>query len=945
MSNDMQEIIAEFISECDEMLERISLDLGKIEKGDHDNDTLNSIYRDVHTIKGSAQLFGLTTIGLLGHAVEASLDPLRKGMAVISSMQVDIIYQSLDIINSQLQQLKDTGEAKEIPEVLEQIVPVVISMTADSLGGVPSGLRDDHGIGLPYKGGLPSGVQELKSEKGAKVEAPSPKMEAPSPKVEAPSPKVEAPSPKVEDPAPKAVAPVPSQSSSPPQPNVAEQAPEAPSSGDKEKPAGADGGESIRVQVGVLDNLMNLTGELVLIRNQVLQFASSAENREFVNLSQRINIVTSELQNEVMKTRMQPIGNILMKFHRVVRDLAKQLGKNIHLDLVGTETELDKTLIEAVKDPITHIVRNSVDHGIEPAEARVSSGKVEAGQVTIKSYHEGGQVVIEITDDGKGIDAEKLGAKAVEKGVITENELEGMSERDIQMLIFHPGFSTAEKVTNVSGRGVGMDVVKNNIERIGGLVDLHSEVGVGSTFKLKIPLTLAIVPALIVRSDNQRFAIPQIKIVELLCVDTEIEGGDTVENLQGRPVYRLRGELLPLIDLKQSLSGDNTSVFDHTVFNIVVLREEMHLFGLIVDEIHDSSDIVVKPLAGFLKMIDEYAGATVLGDGDIALTLDVSGISTVAGMKRESDKVSRLSKRSESDAKSLSEDTTEYLLLDVSATNQFVIPLEDVNRLEDFKVSEIDFSGETPVVLYRDNLLPLLDLTNMFSDSAVLSKGGLETISVVVVGSGDLHIGFVVTDILDVFSHSKNLDIGAKLPMGVAGNLIRDEEVISVVDARSIVEKRKESFAMSFQSSQVNKIQREQEGHRNIPSKHHILAVEDSAFFRNQINKILTGYGFKVSLAEDGDAGLKMLQEDPDKYSLVVTDIEMPVMDGIELSKAIRSHSDLKEIPIIAVTTRFRKKDIELGKSVGINFYLEKLNADQIFECMVELLNLEKLVA
>src|SRR5579864_4796331 len=397
---------------------------------------------------------------------------------------------------------------------------------------------------------------------------------------------------------------------------------------------------TIRVDVGQLDRLMNRVGELVLLRNQIVQYTNSTEDSELLATSQRLNLLTTELQEGVMKTRMQPIGNIWSKFPRTVRDVALGCGKQVRIEMEGKETELDKTIIEAIKDPLTHIVRNSVDHGIESPEARTAAGKNPEGRLFLRAFHEGGQVNIEITDDGAGLDFEKIRNKAIQKGMISADQAARMTEREITNLIWLPGFSTADKVTNVSGRGVGMDVVKTNIEKIGGTVDVQSKLGKGSTVRMKIPLTLAIIPALIVTTAGDRYAIPQVSLLELVRLEGE-QARKGLELVNGAPVYRLRGKLLPLVYLKRELRADTqeqgvaSPKTESQSVNIVVLRADDRAFGLIVDEINDTEEIVVKPLSKQLKSINTYAGATIMGDGRVALILDVLGLAQRANVVNE----------------------------------------------------------------------------------------------------------------------------------------------------------------------------------------------------------------------------------------------------------------------------------------------------------------------
>ena len=693
---------------------------------------------------------------------------------------------------------------------------------------------------------------------------------------------------------------------------------------------------------------MNLVGEQVLIRNQLMQHAKINDaDSELTKLSQRLNILTAELQNEVMKTRMQPVGNVLNKFSRVIRDMGRDLGKKIELTVFGAETELDKTIIEAIKDPLTHIVRNSVDHGIElPAERR-SAGKNESGNIKINAHHESGQVIIEITDDGRGLDAQKIGPKAVEKGLLTVEALARMNEREVQGLIFSPGFSTAATVSNFSGRGVGMDVVKTNVERIGGLVDLHSVSGRGTTITFKIPLTLAIVPALIVRTFGQRFAIPQSKLIELVLIDEANGSGERIETLQGSPVLRLRGKILPLLKLSEVLS--NTGVAqakskakidragaaarpDQQTINVVVLSADGFQFGLIVEAVDDTADIVVKSLASFLKEISHFSGATIMGDGSVALTIDVMGISNAARLRGDSN--SATAATSETNVRNKSDyqtDLAEFLLVDVGAPASYAIPLAVVARLEEFPLEDFDLSGEQKVVRYRDSLLPIFSLPTFLHLPFPEIKKGQEKISVVVIRRGENLYGIEVFEIRDVVSLQSRIDQTIRDRPGILGTLIAGEEVLVVVDILGMIDAVKTKLAvdagvLSSESDHVVK-----SNQSSLRRQKRILVAEDSSFFRNYIRQVLEDVGFQVETAADGAEAWNVLEAAKSgHFALVLSDIEMPVMDGFELATKISGDSRFIGLPLVAITTRFSNLDIERGRQSGFTRYLEKLNAEKL---------------
>ena len=568
-----QDVIREFLVESHENLSRLDQELVELEKSPQDTALLASIFRTIHTIKGTCGFFAFSTLERITHQAESLLSQLRDGKRQLTPSLISLILETVDATRKVLASIEATGE--EGPDQFEEIAER-LRLAAQS----PSEGEDP-------PASIPASASETEQQgvNGAEVS-------------------------------------------------------------DRLKPeeisvkSSAVADANIRVGVGLLDKLMDLVGELVLTRNQILQFNTEREDAALNATSQRLNLITSELQEGVMKTRMQPIGMVWNKLPRVVRDMAVSLGKQIRLEMDGAETELDRTIIEAIKDPLVHLVRNSCDHGIEAPEIRTRAGKAAQGKLTLRAYHEGGQVNIEIGDDGAGIDVARVKQKAVEKGFLRSEQVEKLSDREVLNLLFQPGFSTAETVTNVSGRGVGMDVVKSNIEKIGGVVDIFSRPGQGSTVKLKIPLTLAIIPGLVITSGGERFVIPQVSLLELV----RLEGDSSekrIEHVHGTPVYRRRGSLLPVAYLNQVL-GLKSTQRDEAV-SMVVLQAEDRQFGLIVDGINDTQEIVVKPLGKQLKGITVYAGATIMGDGKVALILDVLGIGQSAGVLSESREQARAS--------------------------------------------------------------------------------------------------------------------------------------------------------------------------------------------------------------------------------------------------------------------------------------------------------------
>jgi two-component system chemotaxis sensor kinase CheA len=540
------------------------------------------------------------------------------------------------------------------------------------------------------------------------------------------------------------------------------------------------------VNVTLLDRLMNLVGELVLARNQIMQYASQQDDTGFLATIQQLNLVTSELREGVMKTRMQPISRLFDKVPRVVRDVSVACGKQVRIETEGKNTELDRTLLEAINDPLTHLVRNAIDHGIELPERRVELGKPTEGVLTLRALHEGGQVTIEISDDGAGIDAERIRKKAVERGAITAEQAALMSPTESLNLIFLPGVSTAEKVTNVSGRGVGMDVVRTNIERVGGSVEIQTRLGEGTTFKVKVPLTLAIVPALVVRSGEKCFAIPQVNLVELVRLESAREG---IELVHGTSVYRLRGRLLPLVHLNRELklAPDRPASANEAV-NIVVLQVDNRRFGLVVDQVLDAEEIVVKPLSKHLKGIRAYAGATIMGDGKLALILDVLGIASAAGITADTNEASI--KKEVAETQVVADDRQKFVLFCGPGESRMALSLSSLARLEEIPVARIEHSGERLVVQYRGQILPLVRVSEVLPSPgrSVHESSDAEnpaTAPVLVLNNEGHSFGLVVDRILDIVEQAIAVRAPATRP-GILCSTVIADHVTELIDIPAI---------------------------------------------------------------------------------------------------------------------------------------------------------------
>ncbi len=843
----------EFISECDEINERISKNLQNLEKGQFTKDNIDSLYRDIHSLKGAAYLFGYNHIGDISHAMESCLEPVRNGTHKPSQLLIDALFKSTECIDQEVKNIKTNTVNKNI----EVQAPLLCQSLNAAMAQLETRLEKNN----------PNKETAIKSE--------------------------------------------------------------------IEKSDQETGG-SIRVPISLLDNLMTLIGEMVLVRNQVIQFSSQSEDLEFINLSKRLNVVTSEIQGEMMKTRMQPVGNVLTKFHRVVRDLSHDLKKDIELNLFGAETELDKSLLEAIKDPLTHIVRNSCDHGIEMPESRVQAGKSESGTINIKSYHEGGQVVIEVSDDGKGLHKDMLIRKAVEKGVITQSQSLSLSEKETFNLIFAPGFSTAATITNVSGRGVGMDVVRTNVEKIGGSVELTSVAGKGTTTKLKIPLTLAIVPALIVKAANEIFAIPQVKLEELVRIDNTSET-NKVEYLHGSPVYRLRGNLLPLLSLNKVLGKEETESVDKTHCNIAVLNADGNYFGLIIDEVHDTADIVVKPLNRLLKSLQVYSGATILGDGSVALILDVLGISKIAQLVNQSNKTQDSLSSAYQDKHAV--ESQDYLVVNVNSTTKHAFVLGYVHRLEEIKKSAVEYSGQQRIVRYGNTLLPVISVSHELGYGESNKNNDKEKLNVIVVQKAGTLYGLEVDEIVDTLSTQISIDSSLEKHKGIFGHLNTESELITIIDPFEIINAFENKNVI-----QINDIQKNNSSKSVENSTYKILLVEDTVFFRKVISKELEKAGHQVVTANHGQEALDILNKNH-KFDLIVSDIEMPVMNGFEMAQAIRANKSLAHLPMLAISTRADSGYMAKGISSGFNVYLEKLKPDVLHDSIRKLVESKRMAS
>jgi two-component system chemotaxis sensor kinase CheA len=748
MSENDSEIVKDFLVESYENLDRLDRDLVGLEKNPKDKEALAGVFRTIHTIKGTCGFLGFGKLEKVAHVGENLLTRLRDGQLTLNPELTTALLGMVDAVRQMLKEIQSTGQDGEndYPELREMLTRL-------------------------QQGSASAAKQAAVTESAPQQEAQSSVAEARPPAEIALSPCPEPAPVHAEEPRPAKREDV----------TATHPAPDS-------RPRGT-AAETIRVGVNVLDKLMTLVGELVLARNQLLQITNTVEDTGLHAVSQRMNLIATELQGEVMKTRMQPIGNIWGQFPRTVRDVALGCGKEVNIEMEGKETELDKTIIEAIKDPLTHLVRNSVDHGIELPEDRVKWGKDPTGRLILRAFHEGGQVNIEISDDGAGLNVERIYKKAVERALITSEQAARMSEREIFNLIFLPGFSTAEKVTNVSGRGVGMDVVKTNVEKIGGTVDVQSTLGQGTTVRVKIPLTLAIIPALVVTCGGDRYAIPQVSLLELVRLEAD-EVAKGVELVHGAPVYRLRGRLLPLVYLDRELKLATAAETDGAV-NIVVLQADERQFGLVVDQINDTEEIVVKPLRKQLKTVKTFAGSSIMGDGKVALILDVLGLAQRASVVSETRDRAITGKVTESAATAGNKQT--FLLFAGPGDSRMAIPLSTLARLEEFPVAQVEMSGSQWVTQYRGQILTLIRLNVVMEERrnklrALQAPPTADSgpIQVLVLHHEGRSFGLVVEKILDIVEDRADVKSAATRAFVLYSVLIGDR-VTELLDIPAIL--------------------------------------------------------------------------------------------------------------------------------------------------------------
>ncbi|MBT4890732.1 MAG: response regulator [Rhodospirillales bacterium] len=926
----MDDLLTEFLTETSESLAVIDVELVRFEQDPNDAGILGNIFRLVHTIKGTCGFLGLPRLEAVAHAGENILGKFRDGVLEVTPEAVTLILRCIDTIRDLLAELEENSEE---PDGNDQDLIDVLNAMAEGNAPAPAAAAPeetpapaaeadiDGGGPAVNEFGAPVAAELLAEVEMAGGGSPPPTNEFGAPVAldlleevadaqaegfvaatdneiaaeakEEVKEEVEVVKEEV-----KAAPPVPQKSAPPPAPAAEEH-----------KKESAVAASSIRVHVDVLEDLMTLVSELVLTRNQLLQMVRGHDDSEFTVPLQRLSHITSDLQEGVMKTRMQPIGNAWAKLPRIVRDLAVESGKKIELVMVGAETELDRQVLELIKDPLTHMVRNSADHGLEDPAGRSAAGKTVTGQIILKAYHEGGHIIIQIRDDGRGLSMERIRTKIIDNNLATESELDGMTENQIQQYIFKAGFSTAEKVTNISGRGVGMDVVRTNIERIGGTCELKSTEGTGTVLTIKIPLTLAIVSALIVECGGERFAIPQISVLELVRASDNTE--HAIEMINNSPVLRLRNRLLPLISLSSLLKlgeGMSDGMF------IVVTQVGTQTFGIIVDKVFDTEEIVVKPVAPVQRNISAYSGNTILGDGSVIMILDPNGIASHAG------EVSDEQASVDATTTTAADQTTSLLVFRAGGTELKAVPLALIARLEEVDLSAVETVHGTHVVNYREHIMPLIP----FDPSFQFESEGRQP--VLVFTDRDRSMGLVVDEIVDIVDEKLVIELVSDT-VGVVGTATIAKKATDIIDSSYYLTK---AFPDWFGSSDT--------GTASVQDRRALL-VDDSQFFRNLLTPLLSVAGWEVRAVESAEEALK-LRENGQEFDVIISDIEMPGMNGFEFAESVRSGGAWSTTPMVALSVSASEADFVKGRDAGFDDYVAKHDRDALVTTLAQTISM-----
>ncbi|MGC1467208.1 MAG: chemotaxis protein CheW, partial [Pseudolabrys sp.] len=862
------------------------VELVRFEQEPNNKKILDNIFRLVHTIKGTCGFLNLPRLEALAHAAETLMGKFRDG-APATGEAVTLILTTIDRIKEILDALEndqrepdgaDTDLISELHRIVEQVAQPAAA--APQTAQQTIGVLTPQILERPLRPGEVSLDELERAFRETKVDVPV-----------------------LKTPVEKSVKATLEDSG-----NAAPKEAAKETSKDDE---GKSNNQSIRVTVDTLEHLMTMVSELVLTRNQLLEIVRRHEDSEFKGPLQRLSNVTAELQEGVMKTRMQPIGNAWQKLPRIVRDLGHELGKDIDLEMHGAETELDRQVLDLIKDPLTHMVRNSADHGLETPADRRAAGKPPRGRIRLSAYHEGGQIVIEIADDGHGLNTARIKSKALAQGLVSETEIEKLSEAQIHKFIFAPGFSTAAKITNVSGRGVGMDVVRNNIDQIGGTIDVKSVAGVGLSFTIKIPLTLAIVSALIVEAGGDRFAIPQLSVVEL--VRARSNSDHRIERIKDTAVLRLRDKLLPLVRLTKILGLDAADAGANENGFIVVVQVGPQTFGIVVDSVFHTEEIVVKPMSSKLRNIPMFSGNTILGDGSVIMIIDPNGVAQSIGSTVTAQMAAAAD--AEIGPDTASERLTSLLVFRAGSSQAKAVPLALITRLEEIDARKIELSNGRHMVQYRGHLMPLVRMT----DEVRVKGEGAQPL--LVFSDGNRSMALVVDEIVDIVEERLDIQVGSE-NSGILGSAVIRGHATEIIDVGHFLPAAFEDWFRRKDRPESAKVKS-------------VLLIDDSPFFRDMLTPVLQAAGYDVTSLSSAQDALTLLRNGR-RFDVVITDIDMPEMDGFQFAEAVRGDSAMQGLPIIALSSTVSSEALERGRQVGFHDYVAKFDRQGLIAAIKE---------
>ena len=881
-------LLAEFVLEAKAHIAAMEAGLLRLEEGEGDEETINGIFRAAHSIKGTASFFELNKIVELAHVLEDVFGKIRDRELEAKPQMVDSLLAAADVLSELVNHpaVSDNYDTAGVVAAVRHYLPAAQpQQAAPAAAGEPSAWE----LWNQLTGSEASG-EAVMLPAGNATTACRPDL-----------------------PAGTAVPAVRQPAGKPPEVII---------------------GDSVRVNVGLLNDLLALAGEMVLRRNQLLRLVQDVGRQaaQFEVVANGIDELTTQMQRTIMQTRMQPISYIFNKFPRIVRDLSRKVGKEADLSMQGMNVELDRSLLEALVDPMTHLVRNALDHGIELPEVRAANNKPAAGSLVLHAYHENGRVIIDICDDGTGLDYVKIKAKAVQLGLATEKQVAAMTEAEVYNFIMAPGFSTAEEVTDLSGRGVGMDVVRTNIEKLGGKIELLSESGKGTTIRLILPLTLAIISALLVVANDQTFAIPQANVRELLLIQPGEQGEKQVELVQGRLALRLRGKLLPLVMLGEILADREPGAeqpqtgLTAAILRVLVVKSGSQVYGLAVDAVYDIEEILVKPLTAALGSCGLYSGMTVLGDGSIAMILDTESLRVQAKIAFAGE--TALLPASQ-ELKAYEQEKQSLLLFTCSGGEILGLDLAMVSRVEAVELSKLQrigakhyvaFQGQTTRVIRPEHYLPL-----------ARRKNKLDKVYIILPKMEKYSIGIIAEHIYDTVFTEVALDKDGVFGTGILGSALLDGKVVTLVNMHELFVAAAPEYYQSLAAGKRPGVRPSQEGPRL-----RVLLVEDMPFFLRVVKSYLESDGYEVITATNGREAWEILNRS--KVELVVSDIEMPLMNGIELVRAIRAAAGLRQLPVVALTSLTGEEYKEKGLRAGFDRYEYKLDRVRLLDSLREVL-------